>query len=172
MQKIINLRKLIRNLFILMIVLCNIGCDQITKTIVREHVDYNEKIEIISDHFTLTKIENSGAFLSLGDNLPVLVKIFLLSVLPLIVLSSGMYILLTKTEMAKSLIVGICFVIGGGIGNLYDRILYGSVTDFLHIDFILFQTGIFNMADVSIMTGMFIILLNLFQKKDVSASFQ
>ncbi len=47
------------------------------------------------------------------------------------------------------------FIIGGGIGNLYDRILYGSVTDFLHMDFQLFRTGIFNMADVSIMIGVF-----------------
>lgn len=59
---------------------------------------------------------------------------------------------------------GISFIIGGGIGNLYDRMWYGSVTDFMHINFTIFQTGIFNMADVSIMTGMFIILIQLFIK--------
>jgi signal peptidase II len=54
--------------------------------------------------------------------------------------------------------VGAAFVIGGGIGNLYDRIMFGSVTDFLHIDFVIFQTGIFNFADVSIMIGMAMII--------------
>jgi len=37
-------------------------------------------------------------------------------------------------------------LIGGGIGNVYDCILFGSVTDFLHLDFGIFRTGIFNFA--------------------------
>ena len=60
------------------------------------------------------------------------------------------------------MLIGLCFVIGGGVGNLLDRILYGSVTDFLYLKFGIFQTGIFNMADVSIMTGMFLIFLQFF----------
>ena len=52
------------------------------------------------------------------------------------------------------MLIGLCFVIGGGVGNLFDRMVYGSVTDFLYLKFGVFQTGIFNMADVSIMTGM------------------
>jgi signal peptidase II len=64
------------------------------------------------------------------------------------------------------MLTGFCFVIGGGIGNVFDRIVYGSVTDFLHINFGFFQTGIFNLADLSIMTGVFIILLqSLFKRK-------
>jgi signal peptidase II len=64
------------------------------------------------------------------------------------------------------MLIGLCFVIGGGVGNLFDRILYGSVTDFLYVKFGIFQTGIFNMADVSIMAGLFIILLQVFMKRD------
>jgi len=66
------------------------------------------------------------------------------------------------------MLVGISFVLGGGIGNMYDRIVHGSVTDFMHIDFIIFQTGIFNMADVSIMMGMFLILIRSFLNKEMS----
>lgn len=67
--------------------------------------------------------------------------------------------------------IGVCFLIGGGIGNIYDRIVYGSVTDFLHMDFVLFKTGIFNMADVSIMTGIGLLLLQtLLAKKKKSKS--
>ena len=61
--------------------------------------------------------------------------------------------------------VGIIFCIGGGLGNLYDRIVHGSVTDFLHIKFGSLQTGIFNAADVSIMVGFGLILLDAFLKR-------
>jgi len=57
-------------------------------------------------------------------------------------------------------VVGMCFLIGGGIGNIADRMIYGSVTDFLHLTFGALQTGIFNMADVSIMMGILLILLD------------
>ena len=57
------------------------------------------------------------------------------------------------------------FAIGGGIGNIYDRLVHGSVTDFMHINFGLFQTGIFNMADVSITTGMFIFLYQSYSRQ-------
>ena len=61
--------------------------------------------------------------------------------------------------------IGMCFLIGGGIGNIIDRLLYGSVTDFLHIDFGLFRTGIFNLADVSIMVGIGILIINSIKQK-------
>ena len=143
----------------------NIGCDQISKTIVREKLDYNDKINLIDNHFTLIKIENTGAFLSMGDSLPNPIKLIFLSLLPFILLAFGVYVILTKTDIKTPLVVAICFIIGGGIGNLYDRIVYGSVTDFLHLDFVIFQTGVFNMADVSIMIGMFIILIYSYMKK-------
>jgi signal peptidase II len=72
---------------------------------------------------------------------------------------------LTKKNLSNLTIIAICFIVGGGIGNIYDRLIYGSVTDFLHIDFIIFQTGIFNMADVSIMTGTFIVLFESYFKR-------
>ncbi len=49
-------------------------------------------------------------------------------------------------------------VIGGGIGNLIDRIVHGQVTDFFLIDLGFFKTGIFNMADVSVTMGALMIL--------------
>ena len=164
-----EIRKALRNVMILVIVMCNVGCDQISKTIVRNEVDYNENINFISEHFTLTRVENTGAFLSLGNSLPVSVKFILLSLIPGLILAFGLYYLLTRIRIATAFVVGSCFVIGGGIGNLYDRIVYGSVTDFFHIDFVIFQTGVFNMADVSIMLGVFIMFVQLqIDRKDKS----
>jgi signal peptidase II len=144
----------VTNIVFLLIVLVNVGCDQISKQIVREQVHEYESISLIKDHVTLTKVENTGAFLSVGSALPDFMKFLLLSVIPLLALSYGIVYLVTRKNLTKISALALSCAIGGGIGNIYDRIIHGSVTDFLHIDFGLYQTGIFNMADVSIMIGM------------------
>jgi signal peptidase II len=156
----------LRNISILLLVLANAGCDQLSKNAARQNIGYYETIDVLGKHLVLTKIENSGAFLSTGDSLEGSVKFIFLSLLPLIALVYGIYYLLTNTDLPRLLVLGICFVIGGGLGNLYDRLVYGSVTDFLHIDFYAFKTGIFNLADVSIMIGMILILINLYVKPE------
>ena len=151
-----------RNLVILFILILNFSCDQISKTIIRKSIAEYEIIPIIDGYFTLTMVENKGAFLSAGSSLPYLIRLILLTLLPIAFLTYGLWLIIQKKDMPQMLVIGWCFVIGGGIGNLYDRIIHGSVTDFFHLDLRLFQTGIFNMADVSIMTGMFIIILGQF----------
>ncbi len=152
--------KLARNIIILLIVIANIGCDQISKKVVRESVEPGDRIEIINQNFLLMNVENDGAFLSLGSNFsPVLKKILLLG-LPMIMLIGVLLYLFTQTKLPKTALIGWSFVIGGGIGNMYDRIKFGSVTDFLFIDLGgIFRTGVFNMADVSIMVGMGFLIL-------------
>lgn len=154
---------------ILVIILLNVGCDQISKSIVRAQVDYYENIKVFSNYVTLTKVENSGAFLSMGDALHSGIKFVFLLLLPVAVLIAGIYFVMSRKDLSPVLIFGICCVIGGGIGNLYDRIIYGSVTDFLHIDFIVFQTGIFNVADLSIMAGMSLIIFDSLHKRKMAA---
>jgi signal peptidase II len=158
-------RKLIRTIAIVIILASNIGCDQVSKSIVRERLDKRERIELAGDYFILTRVENTGAFLSMGNSLPTPLRITLLSVFPALIMIYGLYFLFTKRSLSWITILGLCFIIGGGIGNLYDRIVYGSVTDFLHMDFVIFRTGIFNMADVSIMIGTFLILLHALLKQ-------
>lgn len=158
-------KQILRTFIILTILSSNIGCDQISKNIVRQRIGYNEQVGLINNYLTLTKIENTGAFLSLGNALPQPIKSLLLTILPLAVLGLLLTYLLIKNNLSNLTILGICCVVGGGVGNIYDRIVYGSVTDFLHIDFVIFQTGIFNMADVSIMTGIFIILIETYLKR-------
>ncbi|PWS27152.1 signal peptidase II [Pedobacter yonginense] len=158
-------------LFILTILLLlNIGCDQVSKNIVRNRISEYEHISVIKDRFTLTKVENSGAFLSLGDNMPYVFRLILLSGLPLLVLGFGLYYLYAKPNIPRTMQIALCFLIGGGIGNLYDRIVHGSVTDFMHIDFVIFQTGVFNFADISIMIGVGILLIQSLQAQMVKKS--
>ena len=152
--------KTIRNLIIILIVIANIGCDQISKKVVRESVEPGDRIEIINQNFLLMNVENDGAFLSFGSDFsPILRKILLLG-LPLLMLVGVLFYLFAQSKLPKIALIGWSFVIGGGIGNMYDRIKFGSVTDFLFIDLGgVFRTGVFNMADVSIMVGMGFLIL-------------
>lgn len=152
--------KLKRFLIVFSLIILNIGCDQISKNVVRTSVEVRSKTEIIGEKFILTNVENSGAFLGMGSNLNPVLKFILLLALPVVVLLIVLRYVLTKKDLDHMTIVGLSFIVGGGIGNLYDRILYSSVTDFFHIDLGgIFKTGIFNMADVSVMVGMGLILL-------------
>ncbi|UFH53351.1 signal peptidase II [Spirosoma sp. KNUC1025] len=159
------MRNVFRIVLILLTVSVNIGCDQVSKTIIREKIAYGGSISLLNSHLTITKIENSGAFLSLGDSWPPLVKNALLLILPILAIMLGFAYVLLRLHTPRLFVAGACFIIGGGIGNLIDRIAYGSVTDFLHISYGIFQTGIFNMADVSVMVGAGLILLNSFLQR-------
>jgi signal peptidase II len=152
--------------YILAIVLLNIGCDQISKKVVRKNVLSREYIELIDDHFILTNVENTGAMLGFGASFSPIIKVILLQVLPLLVLLILLYRVLAKKTIGNWLVVAFAFVIGGGIGNLIDRIAYGSVTDFFQIRLGVLKTGIFNMADVAVTFGVILILLlSVFGKK-------
>jgi signal peptidase II len=157
--------RVFRNTIILLILIANIGCDQISKQVIRKNVGFYETRRIIKDYFVITYVENSGAFLSIGSNLPHTAKLIILSVIPLIALIFGILYILVKKNLTVLSALALSFAIGGGIGNIYDRLIHGSVTDFMHINLGFFQTGIFNMADVSIMTGMFIFLYQSYSRQ-------
>jgi signal peptidase II len=153
--------KITRSTLILILLATIIGCDQLSKCIVRQKIDFNEQINVIDSFVTMTKVENTGAFLSLGNNLPRPIYRIMMIVLPLIVLGYAIHYLFKSCDLSKLVITGICLIIGGGFGNIIDRIIYGSVTDFLYFDFVIFHTGIVNLADISVTAGFFIIMYEL-----------
>lgn len=153
--------KPLRYALFLLLILANISCDQISKSMVRERLEYHDQIQLAGDHFLLTKVENTGAFLSMGDDLSPIAKSLLLNLLPTLTML-GLLVWLFQGRITGGLALGICCVIGGGIGNIIDRVAYGSVTDFLYIHYGFFRTGVFNCADVSITFGaLFIIALQI-----------
>ncbi|MDF0716136.1 signal peptidase II [Muricauda sp. 334s03] len=159
------MKKHLSKILILILIFSNISCDQVSKKLVRNNVDQGEYIQLISNNLILTNVENTGAALGFGQNFPPLIKAILLKGVPLIVLVVLAIRILTKRNLEKWFIIAFAFVIGGGIGNLIDRILYGSVTDFFHIRIGFFKTGIFNMADVSVTIGVLMILALSLRKK-------
>ena len=165
-----------RSLYIIAVIVVTIAIDQISKVLVRTHIQprtdisYGERISIIGDLFIMMNVENTGAFLGMGSDLSPTLRIILLLILPILVLGYVLrYIFKDKTLDNWSLFA-FASIIGGGIANVYDRIIYGSVTDFFFIDLGgVFRTGIFNMADLSVTTGMIILLFVSFKKKKTEA---
>lgn len=155
-------KKALKALFIVVILISTFTCDQITKHIVRQQIEYNERINVIGDYLILTKVENTGAFLGMGDSIPRPLYKVLMILIPLLVIGYTLYYLIKKEDLSTWLVIGISLILGGGLGNIYDRILYGSVTDFLYFDFVIFHTGIVNMADIFVTTGFFLVLLGLY----------
>jgi len=167
------MNKLLRLFLIFAILILNISCDQVSKHYVRNNFSYHDAIRLVSNHVTFTKVENTGAFLSLGADMSRPLKFILLEFLPVAFLVGGLVYMVMKSKLDQLTLTGLCFVIGGGAGNLFDRLYYGSVTDFMHIDFVIFQTGVFNMADVSIVVGLKILLAKeyLFKPKTPASGF-
>ena len=160
------LNKRSRYLLITILVFLSIAFDQISKIWVRNNFEsYSEK-SIVGDVFTLIKVENTGAFLGMGSELSEIPRILLLIILPVIVLISITLYTYIDKSLDKLSIIGFSLIIGGGIANIFDRIVFGSVTDFLYINLGgIFKTGIFNIADLSVTTGMILILISSFKRK-------
>ena len=154
---IMNISKLLRPIVIICLIVMNYSCDQISKNMAREQLPEYHEVEVIGDNLILIKAENKGAMLGAGQNLPTIAKTIILHVFPTLMLIGLFFFTMFYTQLNKGLILGFSFIIGGGLGNIIDRITYGSVTDFVHMDFGIVRTGIFNMADVSIMLGVLIV---------------
>lgn len=156
-----------RNIFIVLLIVFNIAIDQISKVWVRANFDYGETKSLIGEKFIMQYVENKGAFLGMGSDMDPTLKLILLLILPTIVLGYVIYYIIKNKELDRMSLIAFCCIVGGGIANVFDRITRGEVTDFFFINLGgVFKTGIFNIADVSVTTGMLILLLSgLFNKK-------
>ncbi|MDT0651211.1 signal peptidase II [Autumnicola edwardsiae] len=146
-------KRLTKLLIGLILIISNVSCDQITKKEARRNIDAHERIEVVNDTFVLTNVENTGAALEFGSKFHPTLKLFIFQLLPTLVLIYLFYLLFKEEDISKLNFVAITFFIGGGIGNILDRVLRESVTDFMYLELGPVHTGIFNMADVSITLG-------------------
>ncbi len=125
--------------------------DQLTKYLVRSGMALYESIPVIDGIFHITYIQNSGAAFSILQG-----RIFVLILLPL-VFSVAFLIAIAKLRKKAhpALLCSFSLIAAGGIGNLIDRAILGSVTDFL--DFRIWP--IFNVADIAVCCGCGLLLI-------------
>lgn len=138
--------------------------DQISKSIISTYLKLNESITVIKDFFYLRYINNTGASWGILSNSRIL--LIILSLLAIIILIRYMY----SFKKTKLNLIGFGFLLGGILGNLSDRILFGYVRDFL--DFIIFNYDfpIFNIADIFIVLGVIILIISIIRGEDKNGS--
>jgi len=153
-----------RILIVLAIVFINVGCDQVTKQVAVEELSPGTIQPVLGDFFRLSYAENEGAFLSWGSDWSAGFQAFLLHFLPVVMLIGLLGYTFFSKQLSHWQIIAFSFIIGGGVSNIYDRLLYGRVVDFMNMGIGELRTGIFNCADVSIMIGLFILLPFIFTK--------
>lgn len=159
-----------RILGVLIIVALNIGLDQISKAIARAELMGRPPRSFLGDLFRLGYVENRGAFLSIGAGLSDQLRYWALTVVPVFILSGLLLYTLFSRQLTRWQTLAFSFILGGGISNVYDRLLFGQVVDFMNLGIGSLRTGIFNFADVSIMVGLFMMLPFLFTNKKPEAS--
>jgi signal peptidase II len=140
--------------------------DRFTKYIAIVNLKGKESKEFFNNIIVLVYTENTGAFLSLGKNWNIYVKYVVLLIIPIIICLVALLYLMIK-EIKNYRIITCSCIIGGGIGNLFDRLFNEfTVTDFLNFGIGSIRTGILNMADISVTFG--IIALIIFDMKNRS----
>ncbi|HTU42977.1 MAG TPA: signal peptidase II [Candidatus Aquilonibacter sp.] len=154
----------------LLIALIVVLLDRWTKYIVARRIGLYQHIQIIPGFFRLTHTENTGAAFSLfaDSNSPWRTDMLIaFSVLALVVVS----ILLWKNHHAHLLTgVALSLILGGAIGNLWDRVVSGRVVDFLLFYVKQYQWPVFNLADSAIVVGAALLVLEIIFGQEKAAS--
>lgn len=131
-----------------------IGCDQSTKLLAKNLLQFEAPKSYLNDTLRIMYSENTGAFLGLGDSLPPVVQTLLLQIVVAIILCLLLYYLVTNKRLDATSVTGLTLIFAGGASNLFDRVTNnGAVVDFLNVGIGSIRTGIFNVADMVIMMG-------------------
>ena len=139
--------------------------DQLTKAIVDRTMSLHDSISLIPGFFNFTYIRNTGAAFGIFSGahevfrLPFLIGVSILAIGFIVVMLKRLR--LGETGLATAL----AFILGGAIGNLIDRIVYGEVIDFLDVYWSNYHWPAFNVADSFITIGVTITLFYLIRSK-------
>ena len=149
-----------RVLLFLVALLASAGCDHATKRLAREVLAESPGVSLAADTVRFELAMNPGGFLSFGAGLPAEVRsLFFIAVVPLGLLLVCV-LLFRAGPLPGGSLIGLGLVAGGGLANWIDRLVHGgAVTDFVSLGLGGFRTGIFNVADVSVMAGVVVLLL-------------
>ena len=134
--------------------------DILSKNFIQNKIMYGEQVEITS-FLSLVHFQNTGAAFSFLSDQGGWQRYFLIAISLLAVL----YIpwLINQYKKNILIVIGLLLILGGAIGNLYDRISYGYVIDFIYLHFAEFYWPAFNVADSAISVGVLLFLYGAFK---------
>lgn len=155
------MRKWSRLVVLLVIIISCVACDQAAKTIAQERLAGQPPIVFGDNLIRFEYTENPAAFMSFGADFPPVLQYWIFTVLASVLLVGVfLYTLRHFRNSQLAIFVALAFFVGGGLGNLLDRLFNeGRVVDFVSIGIGPLRTGVFNLADMTIMTGFLMIIL-------------
>ncbi len=149
----------------------SLALDQLTKTWVVKTLAFTDRVSVIDGFFYLTHVRNPGAAFSLFADAPEAIRapFFIGTTLIALVLIVSFFRKLSPGDRLSALALGL--ILGGAVGNLLDRLIYGEVVDFLHLRLWAgYSWPDFNVADSSIVIGVALLVLELFASEGESLS--
>lgn len=127
--------------------------DRAAKWSIERSISLHDSIQIIPNFFRLTHVENTGAAFGLFADSPSEWKIAMLVMFSLVALVIVSALLWKNSHSMTTTGVGLALILGGALGNLWDRLLNGRVVDFLLFYVGQYQWPAFNVADSAIVVG-------------------
>lgn len=127
--------------------------DRGAKWLVAASIPLHESIPVIPGFFRLTHVQNSGAAFGLFADSPSQWKVAMLVLFSVIALVIVLALLWKNSHVMTTTGVGLALILGGALGNLWDRLVSGHVTDFLLFYLGQYQWPAFNVADSAIVIG-------------------
>jgi signal peptidase II len=155
--------------WLLVISLLAIVLDRVTKNYVAKHIYMGSAVEVIPKVFRITHVLNTGAAFSMfADSAsPVAVRIALVS-FSVIAAVAVLFMLWRYGKVWSASAVGFALVLGGAVGNLYDRAVYHYVVDFLEVHIVHYHFPDFNVADSCITVGAVLLVAEMIWGKPAS----
>ena len=129
--------------------------DLVTKILITNFMRVGDQIKIIPNFFSIMYVRNTGAAFSILENS----RFFFIIAGILVLIFIYLFLVRNKT-LNMYLIICYSMLIGGIIGNLYDRIVYGYVVDFLSFNIIGYYFPVFNIADSFIVISIILLIIN------------
>ena len=139
--------------------------DSLSKHLIINKIPLGISNEVINNFFYITHINNEGAAFSILNG-----KTIFLIVISIIVIIILLNYIRKNNIKDKLSIISISLVIGGSLGNLFDRITKGYVVDFLDFHIFGYNFPVFNIADTFITVGVFLLFISLNRKEKESGS--
>ena len=153
--------KFLKRYYWIVLSLVLVLADQLTKFLVVQHIPINDSIVLIPGFFSLSHVRNTGAAFGLFANQRWVFMVFTTLVL------IGAVVLLCNQKVKNHWgILSLSLVIGGGIGNIIDRVCWGEVIDFFAFNFWGYEFAVFNVADIFVCCGTVILAIYIFLTHD------
>ncbi len=161
------MNKFFKKFYWILIVFLIVVLDQVTKNLIVSNLELYEEITVVPNFFTITHIHNEGIAFGMLSKFGLLSKIVII-LLTLVMIVVAVFMIAKRFVTGPLGIICVSFIIGGGIGNLIDRIVLRYVVDFFAFTFWGNDFAIFNVADIFVTVGtiLFIFYFLLLQKDE------